>query len=297
VVEVTGGSVRLTTFDRANDTLKFGSIRYSDAAHGLVYETGTEYSFKGQRIWPTYSDTSDSYLVFGSQNATLTLKSRTDPNLSTEIATMKPQSEADQSATSFGLKEFIRSAAFTAADEAIVLRASKESFSIYANPAKEGPTFAPREVRIPENMQELALRPAWFRTRPLLAAAQVGASYRIAWLTPSAVFVWFDGESPIGSSELIASVNPLDSANKLRFSADGRYLFLLCPHPSTHSEFRMWDLSEERSKSIHTMSDRDLRKEACRVAGLEPLGKQFTDKELQTFPSIEDVQPCRGGEP
>jgi hypothetical protein len=297
LVEVTGNSVRLTTFDRANDKLKFGAIRYSGAKHGLVYEPGTEYSLKEQRIWPTYSDTSDFYLVFGRQNATLTLKSRSDSRWSTDIATMKPQTEADQSATPFGPKEFIRSAAFTAADEAIVLRASKETFSIYANPANGGPGFAPREIRIPENMQELALRPAWFRTRPLLAAAQVGASYRIAWLTTSEVFVWFDGESPIGSSELIASINPLDSANKLRFSTDGRYLFLLCPHPPTHSEFRMWDLSEERSRLIHTMSDRDLRKEACRVAGLEPLGNQFTDKELQTFPGIENVQPCRASGP
>jgi hypothetical protein len=296
-VEVSGGSVRLTTFDRTSDKLRFGTIRNSGADHTLVYEPGTEYSLKDQRIWPTFSDTSDLYLAFGGQNATLTLNSRTDSNLSIEIATMKPQGEADQSAAAFGPKEFIRSAAFTAADEAIVLRTSKESFSIYANPAKGGPGFTPREIRIPENMQELALRPAWFRTRPLLAAAQVGASYRIAWLTTSSVFVWFDGESPLGSSELIASVNPLDSANKLKFSVDGRYLFLLCPHPPTHSEFRMWDLTEERSESIHTMSDRELRKEACRVAGLESLGNQFTDKELQTFPGIENIQPCVGGEP
>src|SRR5215472_17522453 len=145
-VAVSSGSVRLTTFDRANDKLKFGSIRNSGADHTLVYEPGTEYSLKDQRIWHTFSDTSDFYLAFGGQNATLTLNSRTDSNLSIEIATMKPQGEADQSAATFGPKEFIRSAAFTAADEAIVLRTSKESFSIYA-PAKGGPGFTPREIR------------------------------------------------------------------------------------------------------------------------------------------------------
>ena len=198
------------------------------------------------------------------------------------------------------------SVAFTSDCGSVVVRAGSNALHVYPITVEGGTARigdGRTSLRVLTDAGQETVQPAFPRMRPLLAAARDGeGGWRFAWQVRGGVAVVeasprmpTDAVPFRGWRKLLSDLDD-DGANLLRFSEDGRYLTLVeQSFGRASAQVRVWDLTEERARSIEAMGPAELRDEACAVAKQGRDGNALNHQERLAWFGREDApQPCDG---
>jgi hypothetical protein len=145
-----------------------------------------------------------------------------------------------------------------------------------------------------------AIRPPWARARPVLAVARSGNGYRLAWIANAGIVVFEtngDRMRPLdGRTPLLPPAGWTTSSSRLQFSDDGNLLTLTQSNPNGVA-VRVWDLTDDRLRTIRALRPDQLASAVCATLANDPTGRHpldlVTEGDRSVHPDLGRDQPCR----
>ncbi|SHG79119.1 hypothetical protein SAMN05444169_4148 [Bradyrhizobium erythrophlei] len=184
-VEIAGGFIRITTFDRGK--MHFADLRYEPSSDSLKPQPTIDLDNPGS-IWPTYSDFSDLISVIrgGTQPNQLDIlvRSRVDNSKASRMQLPSvPREKSTNGSTTVEDTQFLKSINFSNNDQSLIVRDTLSRLTIF--PLVNGQLDRPTSLTIPDLAATDLVRPSWFALRPVGAAVKLGDEWRVSWLSVS----------------------------------------------------------------------------------------------------------------
>jgi len=321
-VNFAAGFVQVTIPNRPNDTNNWMKVLRVVPSQAIEVDRNQDLprsiriTWNGPSLWPVFSTQSDKFAYVGSSRkeeiySSIMLSSLSDPAHVSFIYGLPSGRDTDfDSSVSFTFADFGRS---------LIVRESPSALRIFpATQDRQGRldgTFISM-IQIPEELRG-TVQPRRRTMRPLLAAVRTDDEWRFAWLTnggiaviesdlrepeiaKSTAAVKIELDQPentraVAGPYLLAGSTELETAFKLNFSKDGRFLVLLLRRMDKPMRYLVWDL-DSRKSDYENLQGEDLRRKACGIAAIDISDSLLTP--LERFAWFRDsAEPCEDLQP
>jgi Novel STAND NTPase 1 len=300
MLEINGGMIRLSLWNQQQRSISYALFQPRSVSGGVKFEqlAGPAVVRLEAVVLPTLSHDSHWFAqvrTIATKTPQIVVGKLSIPTSPAKVDL--PDGSAGEAATSSDagreLIEFPFSVAFTPDNQLLAVRDKEDEVAVIGLQA-DTPS-APVLFSVPPDMRGFYRAP-WLFARPALAAVDTGELYLFAWLDRDAflrVFAARSGLPSVFSQTDLPLLTDADGATSLRFSADGRFLTLVQFRGTQESRYRVWDLSEDYANEVRRMGPEAMRKQACRIAGLDqsPL---FNTLEESIWLDGNSFQPCAG---
>jgi hypothetical protein len=189
---------------------------------------------------------------------------------------------------------------FSENSQAVIVRDSRQTLRVFSFDERDESRIVLNEeleVEIPRGARDFS-RSAWSQRAPL-AAVKLQPHWRFAWLDSNNRVVVKDSHNAAEAGPAAPLLGGTNGARRLDFSRDGRFLALQQfaggqQFSGGMLQVRVWDLAKERGREVEAMDTPALRREACRIAALDPRGSSLSEAEKITWTGAHAPQPCGG---